>query len=218
MSSNTIQKLREYFEHFPGIGPRQAQRFVYWLLNENAVFIKEFGELLLNLKNETKQCSRCFRFYTPPLARFAITPTERAGQTSQNCAFCSNPNRDKIRLLVVEKDTDLENIEKAGVYNGHYFVLGNVVPFGQAIPKNIRLKELFNRAEQDSKNGLKEIILAFSTTAEGDNTTRYLEKILEPLTEKYKIKISRFGRGLSTGTELEYIDKDTLKNALENRK
>jgi recombination protein RecR len=208
MSSSVILKLRDYFERFPGIGPRQAQRFVYWLLNEDAVFIKELGELLLNLKNETKQCNRCFRFFTPSLA----------GQVSQNCAFCDDLNRDKPRLLIVEKDTNLENIEKAGVYNGHYFVLGDVVPFGQTIPKNIRLKELFNRAEQDSKNGLKEIILAFSATAEGDNTIRYLEKILEPLAEKYKIKISRFGRGLSTGTELEYIDRDTLKNALENRK
>jgi recombination protein RecR len=201
MFSNVVAKLREYFERFPGIGPRQAQRFVYWLLNEDAAFVRELGELLLNLKKETKQCEKCFRFYV-----------------SQNCAFCNNLNRDQSRLLVVEKDTDLENIEKAGFYNGYYFVLGDVVPLGQTIPKNIRLKELFSRAEQDSKKGLKEIILAFSATAEGDNTDRYLEKILEPLAKKYQVKISRFGRGLSTGTELEYIDRDTLKNALENRK
>lgn len=201
MSSNVIAKLREYFERFPGIGPRQAQRFVYWLLNEDAAFIKELGELLLNLKKETKQCEQCFRFFT-----------------SQNCSFCNNLSRDKSRLLVVEKDTDLENIEKAGVYNGYYFVLGDVVPLGQTIPKNIRLKELFNRVRQDSEKELKEIILAFSATAEGDNTSRYLEKILEPLVKKYSLKISSFGRGLSTGTELEYIDRDTLKNALENRK
>lgn len=208
MSSNVIAKLREYFERFPGIGPRQAQRFVYWLLNEDSAFVKELGELILNLKKETKQCEQCFRFFTPPLA----------GQASQNCAFCNDLNRDKSRILVVEKDTDLENIEKAGVYNGYYFVLGDVVPLGQTIPKNIRLKELFNRVKEDSEKELKEIILAFSATAEGDNTSRYIEKILEPLTKKYSLKISSFGRGLSTGTELEYIDRDTLKNALENRK
>ncbi len=112
----------------------------------------------------------------------------------------------------------MENIEKAGVYNGYYFVLADVIPLGQTIPKNIRLKELFNRVKQDSEKELKEIILAFSATAEGDNTNRYLEKILEPLVKKYSLKISSFGRGLSTGTELEYIDRDTLKNALENRK
>lgn len=194
MSSNVINKLKEYFERFPGIGPRQAQRFVYWLLNEDSAFVKELSEFILALKKEIKQCEKCFRFFT-----------------SQNCVFCNNLNRDKSRLLVVEKDTDLEGIEKAGVYNGLYFVLGDIIPLNQTISKNIRLKELFSRVENEAKNSLKEIILAFSATAEGDNTTRYLEKILEPLVKKYAIKISRFGRGLSTGTELEYIDKDTQK-------
>ena len=201
MSSNAIRKLKEYFERFPGIGPRQAQRFVYWLLNENSQFINELSGLLLELKRDVKQCGECFRFYT-----------------SNECRLCQDKNRDNSRLLVVEKDVDLENIEKTGIYNGRYFVLGDIVPLGQTLPKNIRLKELFSRAEQETKKGLKEIILAFNATAEGDNTIRYLEKILEPLAKKYSIKISRFGRGLSTGTELEYIDSDTLKNALENRK
>lgn len=201
MSSNAIGKLKEYFERFPGIGPRQAQRFVYWLLNEDPQFINELSGLLLELKRDVKQCGECFRFYT-----------------SNECKLCQDKNRDNSRLLVVEKDVDLENIEKTGIYSGRYFVLGDIVPLGQTLPKNIRLKELFSRAEQETKKGLKEIILAFNATAEGDNTIRYLEKILEPLAKKYPIKISRFGRGLSTGTELEYIDRDTLKNALENRK
>jgi len=201
MSSDTIQKLRECFEHFPGIGPRQAQRFVYWLLNQEPAFVKNLGELLLILRSDTKQCNQCFRFYT-----------------SSECRFCNDTNRDNSRILVVEKDTDMENIEKAGVYNGRYFVLGDIIPFGQIIPKNIRLKEFYSRAEQDARKELKEIILAFSATAEGDNTCRYLEKILDPLVKKYSVKISRFGRGLSTGAEMEYLDKDTIKNALENRK
>jgi len=201
MSSNAIQKLKEYFERFPGIGPRQAQRFVYWLLNEDSQFTNELSGLLFELKRGVKQCGECFRFYT-----------------SNECRLCQDKSRDNSRLLVVEKDVDLENIEKTGIYSGHYFVLGDIVPLGQILPKNIRLKELFSRAEQEAKKGLKEIILAFNATAEGDNTIRYLEKILEPLAKKYSIKISGFGRGLSTGTELEYIDRDTLKNALENRK
>lgn len=207
MFSNVISKLKECFERFPGIGPRQAQRFVYWLLEEDPGFIKDLSNFLLELKKDVKQCEKCFRFFT-----------------SDKCRLCGDLNRDNSRLLVVGKDTDLENIEKAGVYNGYYFVLGDIIPFTQTIPKNIRLKELFSRAEKEAnpangvKNGLKEIILAFNATAEGDNTVRYLEKILEPLAKKYPIKISRFGRGLSTGTELEYIDRDTLKNALENRK
>ncbi len=164
-------------------------------------FVNELAGLLLELKKGVKQCGKCFRFYT-----------------SNECRFCCDKSRDNSRLLVVEKDVDLENIEKTGIYNGRYFVLGDIVPLGQTLPKSIRLKELFSRTEQEAKNGLKEIILAFNATAEGDNTIRYLEKILEPLAKKYSVKISRFGRGLSTGTELEYIDRDTLKNALENRK
>ncbi len=203
MFSSTIQKLREYFEKFPGIGPRQAQRFVYWLLSENPVFIKELGDLLLKLRQNSKQCEMCFRFFEG---------------AENRCRLCSGQTRDDSRLLIVEKDSDLETIEKTGVYNGRYFVLGDIVPFGQILPKNIRLKELYNRAGKGAEKGLKEIILAFSATAEGDNTTRYVEKILEPLAKKFNVKISSFGRGLSTGTELEYIDRDTLKNALNNRK
>jgi recombination protein RecR len=215
MSSNIIQKLKERFERFPGIGPRQAQRFVYWLLNEEEAFIKDLSGLLLELKKDTKQCKQCFRFFSPPCPAVGEA---KAGQASEKCRLCDDLNRDNSRLLVVKKDADLENIEKTGVYDGRYFVLGDIIPFSQTPSKTIRLKELFGRAEKEAKKGLKEIILAFNAAAEGDNTSRYLEKILEPLAKKYSIKISRFGRGLSTGTELEYIDRDTLKNALENRK
>jgi recombination protein RecR len=201
MSFNAIAKLKECFERFPGIGPRQAQRFAYWLVGQDSSFVKNLSDLLLELKKEVKQCEKCFRFYT-----------------SEQCRLCNDLSRDKCRLLIAEKDVDLESIEKAGVYDGHYFILGDIIPLNQTVPKTVRLKELFSRAQKESKNGLKEIILAFNATAEGDNTVRYLEKILEPLAQKYSIKISRFGRGLSTGAELEYLDADTLKNALENRK
>ncbi len=202
MSSDTIQKLKEHFERFPGIGPRQARRFVYWLLNQDNSFLKNLSVHLLELKQNTKQCPECFRFFN-----------------SAECEFCKSAARNGKFLLVVEKDSDLENVEKSKFYSGRYFVLGDIIPFGADIPKTARLKELFNKvAEQSAKQNLKEIILALSATAEGDNTSRYIEKILEPLVKKYSIKISRFGRGLSTGTELEYIDAETLKNALENRK
>lgn len=200
MSSSAISKLREYFERFPGIGPRQAQRFVYWLLNEDPVFIKNLSETLVQLRENAKQCGQCFRFYAEEI-----------------CRIC-NEKRDDSRILVVEKDADMENMEKTGVYDGRYFVLGGLVPFSQKPPKNIRLKELFARMEKESKNKLKEVILAFGATAECDNTVRYIEKILEPLAKNQSIKISRFGRGLSTGAEVEYIDADTLKSALEGRK
>jgi len=201
MSSNSIQKLREYFERFPGIGPRQAQRFVYWLLDQDQLFLKNFSDRLLELKRSTKQCDECFRFFN-----------------TNECHLCKGASRDNKHLLIVEKDADLENIEKSGFYNGRYFVLGEAVPLSGEVSETNRLKKLFSRAAAAGENGLKEITFALSANAEGDNTVRYLEKILEPLVKKYSIKISRFGRGLSTGTELEYIDAETLKNALENRK
>ena len=202
MSSDSIQKLKEHFERFPGIGPRQARRFVYWLLNQDDSFLENMSGHLLALKQNTKQCPECFRFFN-----------------AAECEFCKSANRDNNFLMVVEKDSDLESVEKSKVYAGRYFVLGDVIPLGADIPKTSRLKELFQRvAGQAAKQNIKEIILAMSATAEGDNTSRYIEKILEPLAKKHAIKISRFGRGLSTGTELEYIDAETLKNAMENRK
>ncbi len=143
------------------------------------------------IKNKIKQCPECFRFFE-----------------GEKCSVCSGLNRDKNILMIVEKDVDLENIEKAGVYNGRYFVLGGVMPF-TGDKNNLRFKELFDRAKNYT-----EIILALSANVEGENTGRYIEKILEPL----KIKITKLGRGLSTGTELEYSDSETIINALKNRK
>ncbi|MFC1775688.1 toprim domain-containing protein, partial [Patescibacteria group bacterium] len=119
---------------------------------------------------------------------------------------------------VVEKDVDLENVNKTGAYKGLYFILGGSLPILEQNPaKKIRARELFDRAQEYSKNGLKEVILATSATPEGENTAQYVKKILAPLAEKYGVKISALGRGLSTGTELEYSDTSTLENALKNR-
>ena len=112
--------------------------------------------------------------------------------------------------MLVEKDVDLENIEKSGVYNGRYFVLGGTMSLTND-KNNLRFKELFAKVKEEK---YKEIILALSANVEGENTARYIEKILEPL----KVKITHLGRGLSTGAELEYSDSETIKNALEGRK
>lgn len=189
-----MNKLIEYFLKFPGIGPRQAKRFAYFLVGEDKNFVEELSKLISEIKKEVKQCPDCFRFFE-----------------GEKCAICSSLNRDKNILMLVEKDVDLENIEKAGVYSGKYFVLGGTMPL-TGDKNNLRFKELFDRAKNPPAGGL-EIILALSANVEGENTGRYIEKILEPL----KIKITKFGRGLSTGAELEYSDSETIKNALKNR-
>jgi recombination protein RecR len=202
----TISKLSSYFEKLPGIGPRQARRFVYFLLTQDEEFLKKLANLIINLKKEVVQCKTCQRFF------------ETANNNNQ-CKLCHNTSRDKTTLLIVEKDIDLDNIEKSGFYNGSYYVLGGLVPaLGEDLPKEIKMKELFEKVKESaSKKEIKEIIIALSATLEGDNTIRYIEKILEPITKKVEIKISRLGRGLSTGTELEYSDKDTIVNAFKNR-
>lgn len=202
---NIIEKLLESFQKFPGIGPRQARRFVDFLIKENSEEIKKLTGNILEFKRAVKKCSEC---------GYSFIPTQNADK----CQICRSPGRKKSSLLIVEKDVDLENIEKANVYQGRYYVLGATINAlnGEEATKK-RFKELFNYVKKASGE-IKEIIIATSATTEGEATATYLERILEPITKAKKIKISRLGRGLSTGTELEYSDSATIKNALQNRK
>ena len=121
--------------------------------------------------------------------------------------------------MVVCRDVDFETIEKNHVYNGKYFILGGTVPVLEKMPeKKIRLSELLTTVEKRAeKDGLKEIIFAMSVNPEGENTLDFLKQSLLPIVQKYNLTMSTLGRGLSTGTELEYSDSDTIKNALKNR-
>jgi recombination protein RecR len=203
-----IETLIEHFSKFPGIGPRQAKRFVYFLLSKDPAFRKDFSLALIRLSEEITQCASCFRYF------------QKTGGEEKLCSLCEDEKRDKAMLLVVEKDVDFENMHKAGIWNGFYFILGGSIPVLEKEPaKRIRAKELFYTVQDRAKNdGLREVVLAMNATSEGENTAAYLQKILEPLGEKYDLSITSLGRGLSTGTELEYSDKDTLKDALESRR
>jgi len=206
-----IQALAEYFSKFPGIGPRQAKRFVYFLLRENGEFSGRLADAIRELKNIISQCHLCFRFFK----KGAIETGKEA-----LCEICRDTSRDASTLLVVEKDADFENVKKGRSYGGLYFILGGSLPILEKNPsEKIRARELFDRVQNAAKaENLKEVILAMNATAEGENTALYISKILEPLVEKYNFKLSTLGRGLSTGTELEYSDAETFKQALENRK
>ena len=201
MNGDILPKLIAFFERFPGIGPRQARRFVYFLAEEKRSDVETFTSLLSRFTNEVSRCRNCFRVF------------EGRGDV---CSLCAGA-RDTSKILVVEKDTDLENIERMGIYGGMYYVLGGLLsPLKPELQERLRFRELYNRIKREK--ALSEVIVAFSTTTEGDMTARYLERILEPFAKAGKIKISRLGRGLSTGTELEYSDRDTLRSAFENRK
>lgn len=199
-----ISKLTQIFGRFPGIGPRQAKRFVYFLLAENSAYTRELIDSIIRLKKEVSHCPTCFRL--------------SLGQVSQQCNLCRDESRDRSVLMVVAKDIDLENIARSGEFNGRYFILGGLLQILEKFPEQkIRIRELNSLVQKMIKDGLKEIIIALSANPEGDNTADYVKNVISPICSASNIKISVLGRGLSTGTELEYSDSDTIRNALKNR-
>jgi len=199
-----IDKLTEIFKEFPGIGERQAKRFVYFLMSRNPDYTKNLSDLIKEIKKEATQCTECFRF-------FLLDENK-----NKSCEICRDKNVDSSTLMIVEKDSDLESINKSRVYNGKYFILGGLVPIVEKnTNRKIRVNELIKKIKNE-KN-LKEIVLAFSATPQGNHTDFYIRNQLKEIAEPLNIKISSLGKGLSTGTELEYSDNDTLKNALKNR-
>lgn len=202
---NPIEHLAHHFKEFPGIGERQAKRFVYFLLHKHPGYAKELGDAILALKSVIHQCPSCYLFF------------QSDHQTL--CDTCSNPKTDKTSLLIVEKDADYETIKKSKTYSGMYFILGGLVPVvTKDTPNFVRTKELLTSIESRiAKDGLTEVIIALSLNPQGEHTDMYLREILSPLIQKHGIRVVSLGRGLSTGTELEYSDSETIKNALRNR-
>ncbi len=202
---NAIEKLTEIFKDFPGIGPRQAKRFVFHLLTKDEKYLDDISQFIQDIKKEVEICENCFRFFQ-----------KRNGE--KICPICNDNFREKETLMIVSRDVDFENIEKTKSFNGYYFILGGTIGILEKNPeKKIREKELFLILDKKIKGGLKEIIFALDYNPEGENTIDYLKNKLKDICQKNKIKISVLGKGLSTGTELEYSDKDTIKNALMNR-
>lgn len=198
----TFDKLAELFRQFPGIGPRQAKRFVYFLLSCKPSQLQELVECISTLKRDIVQCTLCHRFFA------------RRGAASL-CPICADKSRATGELMVVAKDTDLDAMEKSKMYGGRYFVLGGTIALTER--KNgeaLRMNELLSFVEAKAKNGeLKEVILALSANPDGEHTADELKVLLAPLS----VKVSTLGRGLSTGSELEYADKATLASAFMNR-
>ncbi|MBI5798749.1 MAG: recombination protein RecR [Candidatus Yonathbacteria bacterium] len=201
---SSIDNLAQLFMKFPGIGTRQAKRFVYFLLSQNPHYVDALAQEISALNKNITQCTGCFRFYP------------RTG-ASALCSVCVD-DADSTTLMVVEKDTDFDSVRRSGSYAGRYFILGGTIPVLEKDPASkIRIRELLERIEDSTHEGLTEVILALSVNPEGDFTRDYVIKSLTPLAEQLGITITTLGRGLSTGTELEYSDGDTLRHALKNR-
>ena len=200
---SSLKNLIDQLSKLPEIGPRAATRLAFFILNQPEIYSKELAKAVLELKLKTKTCKQCFNLTSSDL-----------------CDICSNTKREQNTICIVEDPLDILPFEKTKRYQGAYHVLGGLIaPTNGIMPENLRIKELAERIKilQNSRGPSSvsiEIILALNPTTEGDTTALYLERTLKPL----EVKITRLGRGLSTGSDLEYTDETTLINALQNRR
>jgi len=197
-----IQNLIESFERLPGIGPKTASRLTYYLLHVPQGELDKFALSVQNLKKETVLCSVCFTI-----------------AEANPCDICQDERRDKSTICVVEEPLDVLALERSGKYTGLYHVLhGKIDPLNNIGPDEIYIKQLLERISANQRNGsevISEIILATNPTMEGESTAMYIAKQLK--VQSSKLKITRIGRGLPTGADLEYADQLTLQRAMEGR-
>lgn len=202
-----LDQLIEQFERFPGVGARQARRFAFHVLSLPEADTETLATTIQSLRHAVNKCTTCQRFFVHH------TPSDVV------CSICSDENRDTSTLLIVSADTDITSIERSGTYSGLYFVLGGTIPLLSNTPgKRIRGNALKHLVEQSiTNNSLEEIILGFPVNPDGENTARYVEQLLKDTLSDTNVSLSVLGRGLSTGSEIEYADTETIKNALQNR-
>lgn len=195
---HTIQNLIESFEKLPGIGPKTAQRLTFYLLHVPQYELDRFAASLQNLKRNTVICSTCFSVDE-------IDP----------CSVCTDQKRDHSVICVVEQPLDVLALERSGKYKGLYHVLhGKIDPLNNIGPDEIFITQFLERVK-NPESEVGEIILATNPTMEGEATAMYIAKQLR--LENVTIKITRIGRGLPIGADLEYADSSTLDRALEGR-
>lgn len=204
MYSPNIEKLIKLFSKFPTVGPRTAARFVFYLIKSSDEKIEELIKAIEDLKKKIKICPLCFN-------SFEISDNEV-------CSICSDQGRNRSTICIIEKEIDLEAIEKNKIYKGLYFILGGTISnlkdkdAEQEI--ETRIDKLIQRIKKPDSE-IKEIILGLNPTIEGENTSLWLKRKLD-IDES--LKITQLGRGLPMGGELEYADEETLSSALEGRK
>ncbi len=202
-----IEKVIESFEKLPGIGPKTAQRLAFYLLHVPQLELDEFGGNLKNLKTQTVLCSICFNI----------------GE-SDPCWVCSDSTRDSSTICIVEDALDLLAVERSGKFRGVYHVLHGVIdPLNSIGPDDIYIPQLalrINSPDGGPKTKIQELILATNPTMEGEATALYIVRELSKSNSNgsSKLKITRIGRGLPIGSDIEYADEVTIERALEGRR
>ena len=189
-----LQKAVDEFSKLPGIGKKTAMRLVLHLLRQDTSEVDAFGKAIVQLKHEVKYCKVCHN----------ISDTDL-------CQICANPSRDSSTICVVESIQDVMAVEATQQFHGLYHVLGGVIsPMDGIGPSDLQIDSLVDRV---SKGDVKEVILALSSTMEGDTTNFYIYRKLADSS----VKISVIARGISIGDELEYTDEVTLGRSIVNR-
>lgn len=198
MLPKALEEVIESLGHLPGVGPRTAERYAYFLFRNKEQISRNISESLSNLHSNIKSCPITFALID---AKDDVSP------------LYSDPKKDKTTVLVVEEPLDIYAIEQTKQYHGTYHVLGGALsPIDGITIEQLHIKELMERIEKDD---VKEIIIATNPSVEGESTALLLQKLI---TEKYpELKITRLARGLPLGVDLAYADQITLTAALENR-
>lgn len=195
----SVQNLINEFAKLPGIGPRSASRLTFYLLKQPQMDVDSFARALANLQKDIIFCSICHNM-----------------AEANPCRICSDNKRDKNLICVVEDPLDVQALDQIADFSGCYHVLGGVIsPLDGIGPENLKIDELFNRLNQDLES--KEIILATNPSIEGEATAMYIAKKIRDNNLTH-VKVTRIGRGLPMGADLEYADEITLSKALEGRR
>ncbi len=193
-SNKLIEDAVNEFGRLPGIGKKTAMRFVLYLLKQKPEEVELFGSTFIKLRNEIKYCYNCNNVSEKTL-----------------CEICSNHKRDRTTVCVVEDIRDVFAIENTNQFNGVYHVLGGIInPMDGIGPKDIKVDSLIERVAKDH---IKEIIMALSTTMEGDTTVFYIYKRLKD----FEVRFTTIARGVSVGDNLEYADEVTLGRSILHR-
>ena len=194
-----LETLAKLFLKFPGIGERQARRFAYFILTQPDSYVQNLSKTLVTARSHATTCTKCLRIFEG---------------SNQLCEICGGANRDHDTLMVVEKSQDIDSMKRTD-YHGLFFVLGGLIPIVQKnVLDNVNTQKLLNRVTAE-KGLLTEIILAFPLTPNGDHTDLAIRELLEKSSPD--VRVSSLGRGLSTGSELEYADTESLNASIKKR-
>jgi recombination protein RecR len=190
----SIRQAIQSISKLPGIGEKTAERLAMHLLRAPRIDVEQLARSLLELKSSVRLCEQCFGL-----------------SDAETCEICSNPARDPQLVCVVEQPADMVSVEKSGAFSGRYHILGgSLSPINGVGPDDIRIRELMTRI---AKQNIAEIILATSTTVEGESTAAYIADRLK----ESPVIVTRIASGVPVGGDLKYVDQVTLKRALEGR-